>query len=188
MGFLGRPNTLIGLLAIVFGIVAITVWIPLDTGSGIVEKMRGKYRVGDALAPTMAFIMLIFSGLLLLLESRHSADQPTISRGHLTFAGMAFLVFVTSIVLMRWSGPVAVTLTGFGAGQEVSYRELRDTVPWKYLGFLLGGSFLVGTFICISSHERKVVFFVIGLLAALLMIALYDLAFDDLLLPPNGDV
>ena len=29
---------------------------------------------------------------------------------------------------------------------------------------------------------------VTGLLAALVLVALYDLPFDDLLLPPNGDV
>lgn len=187
MEFLRKPNAMLGLLAVVLGILALAVWVPADTGSGLVEKARGKYRIGDALAPAVAFSLLIFSGLLLLWETRSKPAQQLITRHHLVFTGGLLPIFALSLAAMRWTGPMAVALLGAG-GEGAGYRELRDTVPWKYLGFALGGSSLVGALFCLASRKLRLRFFLIGLAAALVMILLYDLPFDDLLLPPNGDV
>jgi hypothetical protein len=69
-----------------------------------------------------------------------------------------------------------------------SYRDLRDTLPWKYIGFLLGSTGLITT--CIAAIETRFSWraLLIALVATTALMALYDLPFDDLLLPPNGDV
>ena len=85
---------------------------------------------------------------------------------------------------MRWLGPLAVEL--FGA--EGSYRALRDTAPWKHLGFVAGGTLLVAGLMALVEGRLTMRGVVIGLLATFALILLYDLPFDDLLLPPNGDV
>ncbi|WP_424988664.1 hypothetical protein [Microbulbifer sp. S227A] len=180
-----KPEIVLGLLVVLAGVLAILFWLPADTGSGIVVKSRGKFSIGDAFAPTVGFSLLVFSGLLLLLESRSKPGGPAITARHAGFAMIAFAVFAISLAVMRWTGPILVTMI---QGEGISYRDLRDTVPWKYLGFLAGGCLLVGGFICLASRQVRPVFFLVGLAAALVMIAIYDLPFEDLLLPPNGDV
>ena len=50
---------------------------------------------------------------------------------------------------MIWTGPLAVALFGV----DDSYRNLRDTAPWKYLGFILGGVGLVAALISLVEHR-----------------------------------
>ncbi|GAA6208532.1 hypothetical protein NBRC116601_18250 [Cognatishimia sp. WU-CL00825] len=180
-----KPDVILGLLAILFGVVAILWWVPADTGSGFVVKSRGKFSIGDAFAPTIGFLLLITSGLLLIIESWSKKQEASIERSHIAFGLIAFLTFLCSLLAMRWVGPLAVALFA-ESGQ--GYRELRDTLPWKYLGYLAGGSLLVGTFISLSTRKMRLRHFLIGLGVAAAMILVYDLPFEDLLLPPNGDV
>ena len=181
-------DRLLGLITVAVGLISILVWVPLDTGSGIVEKYRGKWVIGDAFAPTVAFAMLAFSGLLLLLETLRREQKVMVARRHVLFVLFVMGVFFLSFAAMRWTGPLAVWLAGPGGPDAIGYRELRDTAPWKYLGFLTGGGLLVGAFISIASGRVRPWHLAVGVLAALGMILLYDLPFDDLLLPPNGDV
>ena len=61
----------------------------------------------------------------------------------------------------------------------------------QYLGnyrVLLGGTFIITSFIAFSQHRLTAQAVLIGVLAAVVLILCYDLPFDDLLLPPNGDV
>jgi len=83
-----------------------------------------------------------------------------------------------------WLGPAAVwALTEDGA-----YRNLRDTAPWKYVGYVAGGTLLVAGLMALVEGNVTWRGVMIGLLATLALIAVYDLPFEDLLLPPNGDV
>ena len=48
------------------------------------------------------------------------------------------------MLLMRWTGPALVGLAdmvGIVNG-EAGYRPLRDTLPWKFTGFVIGGGVL----------------------------------------------
>ena len=110
-------TTALGLGCIVFALVLAFVWIPLDTETWFVERKRGRYIVGDSLAPTLA-----------------------------------------------------------------------DTAPWKYIGFGIGGGTMI--FCMISFVEQRITWRAlwVALAAVIGIIVLYDLPFDDVLLPPNGDV
>ena len=85
--------------------------------------------------------------------------------------------------LMRWTGPLAAWLLDAG-----EYRLLRDTVPWKYMGFVTGGTVIVGGLVALMEARASLRAALIGLAAAAALAAAYDLPFGDLLLPPNGDV
>ena len=89
---------------------------------------------------------------------------------------------------MRSFGPLAVMLYNEIAVSDLQYRLLRDTRPWKYLGFIAGGTLLISGLISLVQGRISWKSIAIGLIAIALMIAVYDLPFDDLLLPPNGDV
>ena len=170
------------LLAIFFALAAlfiIFVWVPMDTGTGLVEKVRRKYTIGDALAPTVAGVILLIGGLLLWL--RPSADKA-ITMQNLMWTAYLFGVFTASLMLMRYAGPVVTML------MNADYRPLRATPPWHYIGFLIGGTILIGGLTSLVERRLSAQNFVIGFIATLVVALIYDLPFDDLILPPNGDV
>lgn len=178
-----NSDMILGLAVIILALVALLFWVPMDTGSGIAERVRGSYKIGDAFGPTVAFALLGLAGLILVLQARKGSTAEGLSYQDIGFIGMAFAIYFTALLLMRWTGPV---LAGLFA--EASYRELRDTLPWKYLGYVAGGTFMVAMTIMLASRRVSLGALVIGFVAALLMAMFYDLPFEDILLPPNGDV
>ncbi|MEM9319977.1 MAG: hypothetical protein AAGA70_13380 [Pseudomonadota bacterium] len=178
-----RADFVLALIAILGAVLAIGLWIPFDTDSGLTETVRRQVRVGDALGPTVAAGFVLLGGLVLLL--RKAPSLANFSDRNLTFLVMLVVGFAICILVMRWTGPAAVAIFG---DEAAVYRNLRDTAPWKYLGFLLGGWLLVFAMIARAERRLSLRAGVIALIAVLALIAVYDLPFDDLLLPPNGDV
>ncbi len=187
-------NLTLGLIFTAFALLTLLVWIPNDIETGIVEKVRRRVEVGDAMFPVViATALLVVSALLAIASAwdmrRGEAEDGD---GRLTLENGRHLIWLIAVIaislaLMVWTGPVVVTaFNAFGADLG-SYRELRDTVPYKYLGFVLGGLFLVvGLIAAIEGRPGlTAVMTAAGTVAALIL--LYDLPFDDLLLPPNGD-
>lgn len=175
-------NAYLGLACILFALAIAFVWIPLDTDTWLVERSRGKYTVGDSLAPTLAAVFILIAGLMLLFEDSHGNERP--SRENLRFIGAMILFGGVAIIVMRWAGPVAVML--LSSGDE--YRLLRDTAPWKYIGFALGGGMLVLAMIAFVEERVTARAGLVAILAVIGIILLYDVPFEDVLLPPNGDV
>ena len=78
---------------------------------------------------------------------------------------------------MRWEGPVLVE----------EYRLLRASAPWKWVGFVLGGTVVVTGLISAIERRLSLRALLIGIAVTVALIVLFDLPFDDLLLPPNGE-
>lgn len=178
-----RADLCLALCAILGALLAIFLWIPADSGSGLIETVRRQTRVGDALGPTVAASFILFGGVLILL-------RPATSSARLLGENIAYILallvgFAVCIALMRWTAPLFVQMT---YGIEADYRPLRDTAPWKYLGFAAGGWTMVFGMIAIAERRTSWRAAIIAAGAVLGLIAIYDLPFDDLLLPPNGDV
>jgi cell division protein FtsX len=169
----------LALFFLAFALLVIFVWAPLDTGTGLVEKVRRKFVIGDALGPTVAGAVVVIGALLLLL--RPGTDKM-ISAENVTWIAALLSLFTISMLLMRYAGPVAL------AWSESGYRPLRATAPWHYIGFLIGGAVLVGGLTGLAKRRLSIRDFAIGFVASLVIALLYDLPFDDLILPPNGDV
>jgi len=183
-----RNHLIIGLGALAFAILMLLVWIPLDTDTGLIEKVRRQVTIGDAAAPSLAALFLLAGGALLVTVELRAPHQMRIRRGPVIAAGALFAASAVGLLLMRYSGPAAVWLTNTITGGALDYRLLRDTAPWKYTGFLLGGTAMIATMIMVMERRVSLRALAVALLAVLAMIAIYDLPFDDLLLPPNGDV
>jgi hypothetical protein len=178
-----RANLYLSLGCIGFAMLLAFVWAPMDSGTGLIHKVRRQVSIGDALAPTLAALMIGLGGLM-VFRDRHAPSQQRLTRANLIFMLRFLAMLAIGFALMRYSGPLLVWL--FGGDQE--YRNLRDTAPWKYIGFFLGGSTLITALISSTEGRFSWRTLLIAVAATLALIALYDLPFDDLLLPPNGDV
>jgi len=183
-----RANLYLGLVCVLFAVLTLTVWIPLDVKSGILEKVRGRMSIGDALAPTVAASFILLGGFLLVLFERKASDQPALTLKPTLFIGRLVLLFAVAILLMRLLGPWMVAFTNLFAAEPQEYRLLRVYFPWKYIGFVSGGLLLVAGVIALVERRLTWRAVLTGVLVVMLMILFYDLPFDDLLLPPNGDV
>lgn len=174
------PDRWLGLFMICLALAIVFVWVPLDTETGLVERVRRRNAIGDAMGPTVAGVILGMGGLLTFL----AAGDPgkSLSRDNVLWLGKLALLFVTALLVMRWLGPLIGSLT------ESGYRPLRGTIPWKYLGFVVGGAIMVTGLTALATRRLNSGYALLGLIAATAIALLYDLPFEDLLLPPNGDV
>lgn len=202
----------LGLLALVTSGVILFIWIPLDVDTGIIEKVRRQTQLGDAFAPSIAAFLIGLGGLMLLLERtsprpqstpQESGSESSITKSSLSdspvsdladrkfgpadlyHGALVFLLLAVALGLMRYTGPWVVTLF---AESGTDYRLLRDTAPWKYLGFVTGGVWLIVSLIVLTERRFRMMHFFVAIAVVVLLIVFYDLPFDDLLLPPNGDV
>ena len=179
-------NRWLGLVFLATGIVIIFIWIPLDVDTGIIEKVRRQTVLGDSFAPFVAALIIGLGGLVAFLERpTPGAAEPDIAPSNLIHIACTIGILFVALMLMRYCGPQLVDWIR-GDGQE--YRLLRDTVPWKYAGFCIGGMFLVTGLISYTEKRFRWTHLLISALAVAAIIAVFDLPFEDLLLPPNGDV
>ncbi len=180
-----KGNLILGICVLGFSVLLLAVWIPMDTDSGLILEVRRQVIIGDALAPTVASLFLLVGGALLVSVERKSMDQPGLSARDMAFVAGLVGIVALSLVVMRHAGPLAVALF---AEETAEYRLLRGTAPWKYIGYFLGGTMMIIGMVALVEGRIRLRILVIAAFAVLAMIVLYDLPFEDLLLPPNGDV
>ena len=181
-----RSDRWVGLVLFAFAVMAIFFWIPLDSETGLIEKVRRRYIIGDALAPTIASVLMGCAALGLLFKPKsgqHDFDV-TAAKSLLTF----IIVISFSLILMRYSGPIAIGMVDLISSQDLSYRPLRGTFPIRYIGFLCGGTLMIaglGWFMDGKLTRRTLIR---SFLISFGVAACFDLPFEDIILPPNGDV
>lgn len=183
-----RSNFHLGLILVGFAVILLFVWIPLDIETGLIEQIRRRVVIGDAAAPTIAALFVLIGALLLITLERRTPDQPSVEADSLRFVFSVIALFSISLLVMRYLGPLLVSAADTIFHGPLEYRLLRDTAPWKYLGYFAGGTLLVAGLISLVERRLTLATIVIGAIAAILFMAIFDLPFDDLLLPPNGDV
>lgn len=183
-----RANLFVGLFFVVIALFTIFVWIPLDIETGLIEKARGRFVIGDALAPTIACAFLVIGGLLLVLFERKKPEQEIISRSQMSFITRIVCMIILGVIIMRYTGPILAELVNIFRAEPIEYRLLRATPGWKHVGYISGGISLIAGVIAIVEGKLTRRALITALIAVLAMIAVFDVPFDDLLLPPNGDV
>ncbi len=182
-------------LAIFFSLASLLtlfVWIPLDIETGVIETFRRRVTIGDAMAPTiMAVAILVVSvvmGILTVFEPAENSSDVKEDLDKQSFVFLARLVIVVSIglVLMVYLGPMVVDLINTLGGEIGSYRNLRATYPYKLIGYVFGGFVLIFGIISVVENRFSMNGALVSIIAVVVITMLYELPFDNLLLPPNG--
>lgn len=183
-----RSNLITGMVFVAIALLVALVWIPLDTETGLIEKVRRRVAIGDALAPTLACFFLLLGGLHLILRERSARHQPTISRDQITFIGRMLTFIILGVLVMRYTGPMVAEAVNLFRAEPMEYRLLRANPGWKHIGFVAGGMIMVAGMISLVERRFTARALLTALAAVLIIIAIFDLPFEDLLIPPNGDV
>lgn len=183
-----NSNAILGGLCVLAAVLVAFVWVPLDVDSGVVEQVRRRVQIGDSLAPVTAAVFIAIGGLLLLFVERRSPDQPVLTLQNVRFIGISAAIIVAGFLIMRFTGPLTVDVVNWLTGDDLKYRLLRDSAPWKFIGYFIGGIFVVAGLMTQAEGglTRKNLGIATAVVIALILI--FDVPFDDLLLPPNGDV
>ena len=181
-------NKLIAGLFLVLSLIILGVWIPNDVETGMLEKMRRRWVIGDSLAPTLAAGFVLIGALLILLVEKRSEKQFTMTVQQLVFFLKLLFVVLFALSVMRHLGPILVQSYATIVDLDLEYRLLRELIGIKHIGFLIGGMIMVGGMIAVLERRLSRRALMIGLIWSLVLILVYDLPFEDLLLPPNGDV
>jgi hypothetical protein len=182
-------------LAIFFSLASLLtlfVWIPLDIETGVIETFRRRVTIGDAMAPTiMAVAILVVSvvmGILAVFQLAENSSDVKEDLDKQSFVFLARLVIVVSIglVLMVYLGPMVVDLINALGGEIGSYRNLRATYPYKLIGYVFGGFVLIFGIISVVENRFSMNGALVSIIAVVVITMLYEVPFDNLLLPPNG--
>lgn len=177
-----NQDVVLGALALLLGCFIALYWAPVDSDTGIAEKVRGRWSIGDAMAPTVAAIIIGASGFFVALGGILKGAKSTLTSQNIAYLA-AFLAVVTAgFLTMRYAGPFIAGVLG------EDYRVLRDERPWKYIGFVLGGGGMVFGLMSLAEGRLTPRRLALALSIAAALALVYDLPFEDLLLPPNGDV
>lgn len=179
-----RRDIGIGLLAVGFAILAITVWIPIDVATPIIDTWRRTVRIGDAMLPTFAAIGIAASGAGLLVQSVFKPSETDFQAMNPVFFGGFALIFVISVCLMLFTGPVSILVWSFG---DLTYRQVLNTPPWKYLGFMVGGVSLTFGLISLSYRQLHLKYLLVSAVVVTTIAILYSLPSESLLIPPNRE-
>ncbi len=184
MSRLLKPDVVLGLLVTAFSLVLLFLWIPNDVDGDAINIVRRRASIGDPMAPTVTGYLLLISGTMLAVTGFfRPVGKEAFTRRNLAYVAATAAVLALFVSVMLFTGPVLVSALGIAE----EYRLVRTTPPWKYSGYLIGGSALmIGMIVAVERRlSRRTL--ILGLMVPLAIALFYDLPFDDTLLPPNGD-
>lgn len=174
-------------------LLTLFVWIPIDIETGVIETFRRRTTIGDAMAPTLSaaaiLVISIVMGVAAVLRAKRIGGPPEAGpdrRGY-KFLLLIAVPMVLGLVLMVYTGPLVVEAINAFGGEIGTYRQLKAAFPYKYLGYLVGGFVIAFGVIGVVENKATQSAAWIAALAVLALILLYDVPFDNILLPPNGD-
>ncbi|MDA7948369.1 MAG: hypothetical protein MPJ78_12950 [Hyphomicrobiaceae bacterium] len=184
-----------GAALFVFALVALFIWFPNDIRGGFVETDHaGKIEPGDAFFPVLlACAILALSAthvLKVLLLQRHTGEDGAhagLSRDDLMFLVLFNLVVVCGLAAMYWLGPLAVSIANAISGNELTYRQMVDTFPYKYIGYGVGGFIMTASLIAWAEAGLRWQAIVAVMSVIAVSIVVFDILLINVQLPPNAD-
>lgn len=184
-----------GVVIFIGALLAIFVWFPNDIRSGFFYvNAIGKTEPGDAFFPIiLATTLAILSGIQLYISLFHKSSSassepcPAITVSNFKFLLTFGAICVLGLSIMYSLGPVTVWVMREFSLIDAEYRNLTDTAPFKYIGYVVGGFLMTVTLIAwTEGRVRKPA--VISVLTVLVVaIIIFDKLLTNVLLPPNAE-
>lgn len=178
-------DRLIGIFLCVMCLLCVFLWIPADSETGLVETVRRRLIIGDALAPTLASLLGLVCAAVLIIKP---APQPRMSRNALISVSVYIACFSVALYVMRYFGPALIDSLHSLNLVSSSYRPLRTTFPVNYISFVAAGGIMIFSLSVYIDRRYSWTRLGICFALALFIALLFDVPFEDILLPPNGDV
>jgi hypothetical protein len=177
---------------IITSALTLFVWIPIDIETGVVETFRRRVNIGDAMAPTVVaaaiLVVSILMGVMALIRpSPNLMVKEGLDKQSFNFLSRMIIPLGLGLSLMLYAGPLVVDFINTMGGEISTYRQLKDTFPYKFIGYSLGGFVLVFGLVRLIENRSSLSAAWAAIIAVLLLTLLYEVPFDNLLLPPNGD-
>ena len=98
-------DRLIGIFLCVMCLLCVFLWIPADSETGLVETVRRRLIIGDALAPTLPSLLGLMCAVVLIIKP---APQPGMSRNALISVSVYIACFSVALYVMRYFGPALI--------------------------------------------------------------------------------
>ena len=184
-----------GAVTLTASLLTLVVWIPNDIVGGFIDTgLTGKPEPGDAFFPMLlAGTLLILSAVQLLSAAMNRAVRDAdsgigkISPENLKFLFVFYAIVLGGLTVMYWLGPLTVKALRITGVIDLTYRQLVDTPPYKYLGYLVGGFLMtVGLiFRAEGKLRRRAILAVVIVLT--LSVLIFDVLLNNVQLPPNAD-
>ncbi len=182
------PDLSTGLALALMGLILQFYLIDAFSNGEGVEFKRGRAFIGDAYFPRLIAIALILFGLCLAASSLRRRQDALRPSGLFAPASFLALGLLGLALGAAWVVTYLIVPTIVEVLISTDPRALYLQTPWRQLPFVLGAFFV--PLILISAAERKVRIrtLIISLLFPAILGAIYTVPFDDLFLPPVGDL
>ena len=145
------------------------------------------------MAPTMVAWAILFVSMALLIDAilssralRALENSAMDVQSFIFLFKLTFIIFI-ALLLMLYSGPLLVEFANLMNGENNSYRLLKGSLPYKYIGYILGGFIMIFSSIGLVENKFSANGAWLSVIAVAVLTFIYDVPFDNLLLPPNGD-
>ena len=188
---LGRSAEIwIAIIFLVLALLAVFLWVPIDSETPPIYTFRRQTYIGDAMLPMVSAAGIAICAaihLVVSLRRRDGGYEAPFDALTAVFFTVFFAIVAASLILMYWAGPAALALFGPTGEEPVTYRQMRSTAPWKYIGFVLGGFVLVYGVTSLIEGRLTLKRVLSSILAIVVLILIFDVPFKTILLPPNGD-
>lgn len=176
-------------------LAALLLWFPSDIKGGFVEtNFAGRLEPGDAFFPVLLASTLLVLSLVQLLGAviDRTQEGPDTPIGKLTPDNFRFLLWFCVIVLaglavMYWLGPLTTGLLRVLGIIDQSYRQLVDTAPYKYLGYVVGGFVMTVGLITLAEGKLRSRAILTVVIVLFLLVFIFDILLKNIQLPPNAD-
>lgn len=181
-----------GAVVLIVALVSLFVWFPNDIKGDFITISQGSNP-----EPGDAFFPVILAGLLLILGAGQFlfsvfGRKPQVPSGRLTSENLRFLLVVYAIIvaglaIMYWLGPLVAGSGRLLGAMDETYRQLTDTAPYKYLGYVTGGFLMTVGLITLAEGRMRLHGLIAVATALALLIIVLDVLLYNIQLPPNAD-
>jgi hypothetical protein len=185
-----------GVVIFLGSMLALFVWFPADIPTGFFFiNAIGREEPGDAFFPIMLAVLLAILSLIqvtLAIFGARPANEdgtptPTLTVGNFKFLVLFIAISMIGYAIMYWLGPLTVSALNAGGLLDADYRQLTDTAPYKYIGYVVGGFLMTITLIAWTEGRIRRQSVIAVLLTLIIAIVIFDVVLKNVLLPPNAD-